>query len=556
MSTRWWGWGDASRSYDLSRRPGFWPFLESKLGPLPLESVPPVPIESIRIRRHRVPEGLLDELAALLGSERVSTADEERIAHAYGKGYLDLLRLRRGEVPCPPDAVLFPSTADEIAGILALASRGGVSIIPFGGGTGVVGGVEVIDEGGPTLSLDLGRMNRVVAVDPEAQTVTAEAGVLGPALEFALNAAGLTLGHFPQSFEFSTLGGWIATRSAGHASTGYGKIEEMVVSLILVSPAGTIATREVPASAAGPGLKELLIGSEGTLGVITQATMRTRPLPAASDYRAFLFRSFEEGVAAVRELIQTGPLPATVRLSDEEETEASVAMRERRGEQASGLGGLLERAGLAYLRHRGYEAHKMCAGILGFEGGEGIVAQSWSSASALLRRRGGYPLGPGPARAWRRDYFELPYLRDLLLDHRIMVDTLETAATWDRLAGLRGAVAGALRGEIGGAEGSSEPGGLVACHVSHAYPAGASLYCTYAARQSGGKESEQWLAAKRAATAAIMAAGGTISHHHGVGSVHREWIGEEHGETGVRVLRAVRAALDPDGIMNPGKVLG
>lgn len=555
MSARWWGWGEASRTYDLSHRPGFWPFLESRLGPLPRESVPPVPIESIRIRPSRLTKNVLEELAASLGSENISTGEEDRIRHAYGRGYLDLLRLRRGEVPSPPDAVVFPSSEEEIARVLGLASHGGVAVIPYGGGTGVVGGVEVPEGGGPAVCLDLGRMNRVLTVDPEALTATAEAGILGPAFEFALNAAGLTLGHFPQSYEFSTLGGWIATRSAGHASTGYGKVEEMVVSLRLISPAGTITTREVPASAAGPGLKELLIGSEGTLGVITRATMRAHPLPSASDYRAFLFRGFEEGAAAIREVVQTGPRPATVRLSDASETEASMAMRQRQEEQAAGFRGLLERAGIAYLRRRGYEAGKMCAAIVGYEGDERPVAHAWSVASVLLRRHGGYPLGAGPARAWRREYFELPYLRDALLGLRVMVDTLETATMWGRVVGLHRAVADALREALGTAEAPSGSGALVTCHISHAYTTGASLYFTFLARQAPGGEAEQWLAAKRAATGAIMAGGGTISHHHGVGAVHREWIREEHGEAGMRAMRAVRAALDPDSIMNPGKVL-
>ncbi len=543
---KWWGWGDPSKSYPLEHRPGFWPFLTERIGPRQVST--PVPgLDAIRLRPSRLTARALQVLAEAVGPDSVSTAHDERMTHAYGLGYQDLVRLRRGEVPNPPDAVAHPGSEEALARLLRIAASEGIAVIPFGGGTSVVGGVEPPGGTGLVLAIDLRRMNRVLGVDPVNLTATAEAGILGPDLEAALGAHGLTLGHFPQSFEFSTLGGWIATRSAGYASTGYGKIEAMVVALRLITPRGVIATRMVPASSSGPDLNALLIGSEGALGIITQATLRLRPVPAVRDYRAWLFRAFEDGVSAVRAMMQHGPVPTIVRLSDAGETEASLAMRERR----AGWSARAEAVGMRVVRARGFEAGRRCLAIIGIEGQPETTARASKDLRRVLRRWGAFPLGPGPARAWYRERFELPYLRDEMLDAGILVDTLETAAVWDRLPSLHRAVSAALHAALA-VDGRQA---LVLCHLSHAYATGASLYFTFLVRQVPGREIEQWEAAKRAATDAIMAGGGTLSHHHGVGTVHRAWMRREHGEYGVQTVRAMKAVLDPDGIMNPGKLV-
>ncbi len=545
---KWWGWGEPSKTYLLGRRPGLWPFLLSKIGTPSGAPAPRADLEQIRIPQHRIPAQALEALAAAVGVEHVSLSHDVRIAHACGRGYQDLVRLRRGEVPRPPNAVAFPSSEEAVVRLLGIAGSEGIAIIPFGGGTSVVGGVEASDGDRPVLCVDLRRMNRLVSADPAGLVATAEAGILGPALEASLGAHGLTLGHFPQSFEFSTLGGWIATRSAGYASTGYGKIEAMVIALRVITPRGIIATRLVPASASGPDLNALFAGSEGTFGIISQATLRVHPLPAKRDYRAWLFRRFEDGLSAMRAMLQEGPVPTTVRLSDAPETEAYLAMRERKLGWSSRA---QEWAGMHLLGARGFEPGKMCVAIVGVEGSAAATAQAWHGLNRALKRYGAFFLGSGPARAWYRERFELPYLRDELLDAGIMVDTLETAATWDRLLPLHARVAGALRDAL--APIGTPP--LVFCHLSHAYPTGASLYFTFLARQAQGREIEQWQAAKRAATDAIMAGGGTLSHHHGIGTVHQAWMHEEHGKDGLQTIRAIKTALDPDGIMNPGKLV-
>lgn len=545
---KWWGWGEPLKTYPLDDRPGFWPFLTSKIGAPTGGPFPPIHLDQIRIPPPRIPARILESLAAAVGAGHISVSHDVRVTHSCGRGYQDLVRLRQGKVPRPPDAVAFPSSEGAVVRLLRIAGSESLGVIPFGGGTSVVGGVEVSEGDRPVLCVDLRRMNRLISADAAGLVATAEAGILGPVLEASLAAHGLTLGHFPQSFEFSTLGGWIATRSAGYASTGYGKIEAMVTALRLVTPRGIIATRQVPASASGPDLNALLTGSEGALGIITQATLRVRPLPATRDYRAWLFRRFEDGLSAVRELLREGPVPTTVRLSDAPETEASLAMRTRTPGWTSRL---REWTGKRVLGARGFAPGSMCAAIIGVEGSASAATQAWHGMGRVLGRCGAFPLGSGPAREWYRERFELPYLRDELLGSGILVDTLETAAPWERLLPLHACVANALRDALESMGASP----LVLCHLSHAYPTGASLYFTFMTLQAPGREMEQWQAAKNAATDAVVAGGGTLSHHHGIGTVHRGWMHEEHGEEGLRAVRAIKSAIDPDGIMNPGKLV-
>ena len=359
--------------------------------------------------------------------------------------------------------------------------------------------------------------------------------MFGPDAERRLQARGLTLGHFPQSFEFSTVGGWVATRSAGQASTGVGRIDELVRSVRAATPAGEIGTLHVPATAAGPDLRQLLVGSEGALGVITEATLKVRRAPERGRYEAWSVPDFTTGALALRRLEQQGIAPDIARLSDEPETRLSLALA------GDGAG---PRALEGYLRLRGHGGG--CLIITGWEGGGEIGARRHAAAE-VLREAGAISLAAPIAQAWKKGRFHGPYLRDVLMGRGVLVDTLETATTWTNLHVLRHAVAEALHGALGRA--------YVACHISHLYRDGASLYFTYAAAQEAGSELEQWERGKRAASDAIAVHGGTISHHHGVGRDHAPWMTPEVGELGVEVLRAAKRALDPAGIMNPGKLL-
>ncbi len=544
---RWWGWGTLDQTYDLSERPGFYPFLTDELGLTGEGRGPQAELERITLPASRLSADALHALSAIIGEEHLSAEHRARVTHAVGKSYPDLMRLRLGQLERAPDVVIWPEGEEKVAALVALAVRRNWAIVPYGGGSSVTGGLAAVGER-PTISLNLARLNQVMSVDTVSHTATVQAGILGPALESALNDEGLTLGHFPQSFEFSSLGGWIATRAAGQQSLRYGKIEEMVEWLRMVTPQGTLETRHVPASAAGPSIKDMLIGSEGAFGVITQATMRLRPLPAARDYRGLLFRSYADGVAAIRTMMQGDRPPAMARLSDITETRAYLAMSPpSRGRTAR----LTQAIGKRLMKRRGIRLRGACIMILGCEGDEQSVPEDMDAALTVCAAHGAFHLGRSPGEAWYGERFALPYLRDILLDRGVLVDTLETATTWDNLLPLYDAVGQAIAEAIE-AEGVKP---LVMCHVSHAYSDGASLYYTFLAKQVEGREIAQWEFIKRKATEAIMQHGGTLSHHHGVGHDHRPWLEQEHGPLGLAALRALKRAFDPHRVMNPGKLV-
>jgi alkyldihydroxyacetonephosphate synthase len=485
----------------------------------------------------------LEALRDLFGESGVTIDDADRIRHSFGKSYVDLLRIRRGKVERAPDVVVFPQRQEQIEDLLALASQRAWAVVPFGGGTSVVGGVEVPGNGKPSVTLDLRGMNRVLNIDRTSHTALVQSGILGPDLEKELNANGFTLGHFPQSFEFSTLGGWVATRSAGQNSTKYGKIEQMVVSLRLVSPTGVLDSPIVPADAAGPSLLQCLIGSEGTLGVITQVVVRLHPLPQSRVYASYLFPDFASGVNAVKKMLQADLRPAVLRLSDPQETAMALLLAE------SHRPSLKERLGHLYVRLRGFDLQNSALLLLIFEGPDRLV--SAANREAHRYARSGLYLGSLPARNWIKERFRHPYIRDDLLDRSVMVDTLETAAPWQKLPELYAAVRQALSDSIL----KSAPGALILGHLSHAYPDGASLYFTFMARQQPGQELEQWQTVKTAATEAILKHGGALSHHHGIGSVHKPWTSAYLGTEGLSLLAELKNKIDPQNIMNPGKLL-
>jgi alkyldihydroxyacetonephosphate synthase len=536
---RWWGWGEDGHQVSLPE-PAV-ALLREELGADLTARHGPVALDEVRLPEPRLPGSVRARLETAVGADRVEQDRGARVAHAAGRSYADLLRLRSGDAMSAPDAVVAPGSADEVRAVLAACAESRVAVVPFGGGTSVVGGVEPVSDGfDGAVALDLRRLDRVLDVDRESLTATLEAGLLGPDAERLLGEQGVTLGHYPQSFEYSTVGGWVATRSAGQASSGYGRIDELVEGLRLVAPAGEVTGRALPASGAGPDLRELIVGSEGVLGVICEATLRVRPVPELLRYEGWSFRSFAEGREAFRVMEQADASPDVARLSDEDETRLAFAL-------AVG-GGRVERAGRAYLRLRGHEGG--CLAIVGFEGEEEDVERRRVRSGALLRAGGGLRLGRRPGEAWLRGRYAGPYLRDELLDHGLLVETLETAASWSNLEALYGAVGDALRASLG--ERGTPP--LVMCHVSHLYRSGASLYFTFLARRDDAPL-EQWRAAKCAASEAIVAAGGTITHHHAVGRDHAAWMRAEVGELGLDLIRAAKGRLDPAGIMNPGKLL-
>jgi alkyldihydroxyacetonephosphate synthase len=537
---RWWGWGEDG--HVVSMPDAATALLREEIGADPsAERRRPVALEEVRLPAPRLPGAARERLAAAVGAEHVRDDREARVVHAAGRSYADLIRLRSGDGSSAPDAVVLPGSTEQVRAALAACAEQRVAVVPFGGGTSVVGGVEPVSDGfGGAVTIDLRRLDRVVSIDGKSLTATLEAGLNGPQIERALAAEGLTLGHFPQSFEYSTVGGWVATRSAGQASTGFGRIDELVEGLRVVAPAGEVGARALPASGAGPDLRELLVGSEGVLGVICDATLRVRRAPDARRYEGWWFASFDEGREAFRVMEQADASPDVARLGDREETRFSLVF--------ASPGGAIERLGRAYLRARGRESG--CLAIVGFEGSAEDVERRRVRTAALLRAGGGIGLGRHPGELWLRNRYAGPYLRDELLDRAILVDTLETATTWTGLDALYRATGDALRSSL--AERGTPP--FVMCHVSHLYRSGASLYFTFMARQEEDALA-QWRVAKAAASEAIVAAGGTITHHHAVGRDHARWMRAEVGEMGLELIRAAKERLDPAGIMNPGKLL-
>jgi alkyldihydroxyacetonephosphate synthase len=516
---------------------------------------PPVPLEGAGLvaaahpagRRHRHPAGTVPAARGgprpadrPLGEANVRTDRESRLRRAGGKSYLDLLRRREGDASDAPDAVVLPGTTDETAALLTACGDLGVVVVPFGGGTSVVGGLAGVDpDDRPSIAVDLSRMSSVQALDVPSSLVTVGPGMRGPALEEALSREGLTFGHLPQSWEFATLGGYAATRSAGQNSTGVGRFDELVAGLTLATPSGVLELGHPPATAAGPDLLGVALGSEGTLGIITELTLRVRPKPTTGAYEGWSFRSWAAGLAALQQLARHDLLPDIVRLSDPDETRANLLM-------ASGTGARLLRGSL---KARGHADG--CLLVVGWEGLPALVRARRNAAASLLRDHGAIRLGRKVGESWRSHRFQAPYLRDRLMDGGLLVETLETAATWSALPTVYDAVRRALRESL--TRKGRRP--LIMSHVSHGYATGASLYVTVLADRDDDLPIQQWLTAKRAATDALLAAGGTLTHHHAVGADHRPWMEREVGPLGVEVLRAVKERLDPQGICNPGVLL-
>lgn len=547
---RWNGWGWAARKDDIAHREEVWEWLAAELGMPALLATPPRPLEELTPPDSKLPLQDRVELSGIVGSNQLRDSTFERAFHALGRSYHDLLRLRAGDLSNAPDAVIYPRGTDEVVAVLALASRSHIAVVPYGGGTSVVGGVSgVRGDFAAVIALDLSEMNRVIDIDPVSSTATVEAGIYGPALENALKAKGFTLGHTPQSFEFSTLGGWIAHRGSGQSSNRYGRAEDWLVAAKLATPRGLIETGAYPASAAGPQLKDLIVGSEGAFGVVTEATVRVHRLPDGCEYRGYLFRDFQSGAAAIRAAMQDGCGCTMLRLSDVEETHFLRAYG-----SLGKVKGALSKLGGQYLKLRGF-ADKPCLLIAGYEGDAETTSAMRKRFGNVASRFGALAAGRRVGENWHQSRFQTPYLRDPMLDRGVGVDTLETATTWSHLDGLYTATRAAIENAIRETVPRDGAHGVVMCHISHSYPVGASLYFTYVFPRAIAGDVEQWKKIKIAATEAILANGGTLSHHHGVGQDHLPWMAREKSELGLDVLRAVKTALDPEGIMNPGKLI-
>jgi alkyldihydroxyacetonephosphate synthase len=526
---RWDGWGDPEKAAELS--PAQLAMVNDLLK-VSAADVDALARADVRLRPSRLADADSAALAAVVGPSHVSTADSDRLPHAGGKSTTDLLRRRTRREQDAPDAVVEPATDDEIAALLALAAERGLAMVPFGGGTSVVGGLDpVAGRCRAVISLDLHRFDALESLDATSQEAVLGAGLTGLEAERRLAAHGFELGHYPQSFRYATIGGFAATRSSGQNSAGYGRFDDLVRGLRVVTPIGVLEVGgAAPKTAAGPDLRQLFLGSEGVLGVITAVRLRVHPVPEAKRYEAWTFADFATGSAALRAVAQLGTAPTVLRLSDEVETALNLATVDEAGADRPAPGG--------------------CLAVTAFEGPAELAAVRHASTSAVLESHGGTSLGPGPAEHWAERRFDGPYLRDPLLENGALVETLETATSWANLATVKQAVTATLQAKF--AEYDSPA--LVLCHISHVYDTGASLYFTVVGAQRGDAIT-QWRTVKAAVNDVLVTQGATITHHHAVGADHRDWLAAEIGPVGIEILRAVKTTLDPAGILNPGKLL-
>ncbi|NYF98516.1 FAD-binding oxidoreductase [Janibacter cremeus] len=536
----WYGWGDPAHVKPLPT--GGWPLLKflGRVEPAARDT-PPVALEDVRLPEVHLSDAARAQLVAVVGDEHFSTARLDRVEHTGGKSYPDLYRLRTGDGSRAPDAVVFPGTSQQVCDLLAACVEHEVAVVPFGGGTSVVGGVDPVrGRFSAVISLDLRRLDAVVSVDSLSQTAVVQAGARGPAAEAVFQRHGLTLGHFPQSYQQATIGGYLVTRSAGQASSGYGRFEENVVSVTMATPTGELVLGgRAPAnqSAAGPKLLDVVIGSEGLLGVVTEATVQLARRPQIEHRETWALRDTATGFAAFRDLAQQlghGIMPDVSRLSDHNETTTVMAQ--------AGLPGM---AGMGLVRARGWREPALA--VFQIEDGDRASLRfRRKKLASVLKRHGAVKLTDSIAEHWMAGRFRGPYQRDHLMDRGVLVETVETATTWDNLEHLYESVQSAIVETMGR--------GWVQCHVSHLDGGGASLYYTFMASAESDPIA-QWQRVKTAAGDAMIGAGGTITHHHAVGTDHRPWIGEEIGDGGIRILRAIKAELDPTGVLNPGKLI-
>ncbi|MGQ7313595.1 FAD-binding oxidoreductase [Microbacterium arabinogalactanolyticum] len=517
---RWDGWGDPERATDLPRA-------VRTLLPLMLGRVrrpdPAPAIGAVQVAASRLTGEDVDALGAVVGPDRVLTDTETRVRRSGGKSTPDLLH-RRAAHQEAPDAVVRPADHEQVRETLRTAAERDLAVVPFGGGTSVVGGVDP-DAGAhrAVIALDLALLSGLIRLDEVSGEAVLLAGTRAPEAERLLAAHGFELGHYPQSFRYATIGGFAAARSSGQNSAGYGRFDAMVTGIRMATPTGDLDLGRAPGSAAGPDLTRLLLGSEGVFGVITEVRVRVHRTPQERIVESWTFPDFVTGVDALRQVVQRGGTPTVIRLSDEAETGVSLA-------QLGRIGKVLAKGASAVTVFEGEDAERRR-----------------ERTAALIAEAGGSSKGRGDAEEWMRTRFDGPYLRDALLDAGVFCETLETATTWSNLHALRTTVTAALK------DGFSDAGAksFVMCHVSHVYPTGASLYFTVLAGIKG-VQLGVWDTVKHRVGDAIAAAGGTITHHHAVGRDHAPWLVDEIGETGIRILRAVKRELDPQGIMNPG----
>jgi alkyldihydroxyacetonephosphate synthase len=548
---KWWGWGDEGVQFTHEDKPELAPFIERVLGiRVGPPTATPVRFEDLRVAEPDLPDGLRETLEEAVGPDAMSVQRMDRVVHARGKSLRDLILQRRGHLTRIPDAVVRPASEHQVSAVMRAALEHDAVLIPFGGGSSISGSLEAPgDETRPVISVDLARLDRLLEIDGPSRLARVQAGVSGPDLEAQLAARGYTFGHFPDSFTHSTLGGWIATRSSGMQSDRYGDIADLTKGLRVVTPSGTLVTRPVPAMSTGPSVRQMVLGSEGRLGIITEATVEVRRLPEQRVILGYLFPTFAAGLAAMRAIAESECSVSVTRVSDARETQFSFATRKT----PTLVDKLQSRALREFLvRRLGFDVEAMALSFIGYEGSAAHVARERKAVGKIVKAHGGLCIGSGPGALYDQKKFDTPYIRDFLLDRGVAGDVSETAMPWSLLAPVYDAVIAAAQRAF------ADLGvmGYLMCHLSHSYHAGACLYFTFAfAPSPGGDLLAEYDVVKSAIQQTFVDKGATLSHHHAVGTEHARWLGQDISEPGVEMLRALFEGTDPGRHLNPGKIV-
>jgi alkyldihydroxyacetonephosphate synthase len=548
---KWWGWGVEGVSFHHENKPAFRPFVINAID-LDVNTTPvsPMSLDDLAIPAPLIDDQLLAELADAVGAENAVQDDLDRIVHTYGKSARDLLRIRTGDIPRVPDVVVYPGHEVEVQLIVDHAVAADAVIIPYGGGSNISGSLHAPEnETRPVISVDLGRLNQVIDIDEDSGLARIQAGAQGPDLEEQLGAQGWTLGHFPDSFTHSTLGGWVATRSSGMQSDKYGDISDIARGMRVVMPGKVLEIRPLPHTSTGPSVREMVLGSEGRLGVITEVTVQVHRIPEVRLILGYLFPSWEASLAAMHDISTSDAHPSITRVSDAKETAFSFATRKKSNRVS--ISSLISKGMMKVLQRRGWKLDEICLSFIGYEGGKAHVARQKAIVKDIVGRHGGIVVGKGPGELYDQKKFDTPYIRDFLLDRGAIGDVSETAAPWSKLLPLYTNVLAAAEkvyAHLGVA-------GWIMCHLSHSYHSGACLYFTFAFKHDGVDPLGQYEPLKNAIQQAFVDSGGTLSHHHAVGTEHAAWLEQDISAPGVHMIDGLFTAMDPGRNFNPGKII-
>ena len=545
---KWWGWGVPGVAFHHEDKPGFAPFVLKAVGiDLHTATVLEQPdFGALDVPAPAAPEELRQAIVAAVGAEGVRDDDLDRVVHTYGKSIRDLIKVRAGILPRVPDLVVYPKDEAAVQRVVDVVVAQDAVLIPFGGGSNIAGSLEPMpEEARPVVSLDLGLLDRVLDVDEGSGLARIQAGALGPAIEAQLNPRGWTIGHFPDSFTHSSLGGWIATRSSGMQSDKYGDIADITRGMRVARPGGPLEVRASPSASTGPSVREMILGSEGRLGVITEATVQVHRIPAKRVIHAYFFPNWKAASAAMRQIAEGDVHPTTTRVSDGRESRFSLAT----SKESKGISGLVQKGLFAFLKRRGWDLDELCLSFIGYEGSEGHVSRQRRAVEKIVKQHGGIGVGTGPGVLYDQKKFDTPYIRDFLLDRGTAGDVSETSVPWVGLDAMHDGVIAAAEAAFA----SLGRTGWIMSHLSHSYHSGACLYFTFAF-VFGDDPQGEYDTVKGAIQQAFIDLGGVPSHHHGIGVEHAAWLPDVISPQGIGVLEGLFAATDPGRNLNPAKI--